>query len=109
MVEYLITGARGQLGSDLVAQLEQRGKTAEVMAVDIDTLDICDHLAVRRALTAGRPRVVFNCAAYHQVDHCETHAAEAFACNAVAVHNMATACEEIDATLVLVGAEHVYT
>jgi dTDP-4-dehydrorhamnose reductase len=106
MTTRLVIGAKGQLGTDLVRLLTERGEPP--VAVDIDELDLCDHTAVRARLLTLRPAVVLNLAAYHQVDLCETHQKEAFATNAVAVHNLAVACSDVGATLAHFSTDFVF-
>ncbi len=82
----LITGAGGQLGSDLAEQLDGR---AEVSAYTRAELDIGDADAVASAIADAKPDTIFNCAAYHNVDLCETEEEMSFRINAVAVKRMA--------------------
>jgi dTDP-4-dehydrorhamnose reductase len=101
----LITGGNGQLGTDLTALLEGR---AEVRALGRDELDIADDDAVRTVLDELRPDTVFNCAAYHNVDLCETEEEMSFRINAVAVKRMAQACTERAAKLVHFSTNYVF-
>lgn len=108
MTNILIIGAAGQLGTDLCAELERRGQSDDVTAVDIDKVDICDHDGTRLFVHELSPTVVINLAAYHHVDKCESTASAAFATNAVAVHNLAQVCKEIDAVLVHFSTDFVF-
>ena len=101
----LITGAAGQLGSDLRAAL---GETRPVTALAHRDLDITDEGAVAAAMDAVGPAVVVNCAAFHNVDLCEREAASAFAVNATAVAGLARRCAEHDATLVHLSTNYVF-
>jgi dTDP-4-dehydrorhamnose reductase len=101
----LITGGNGQLGSDLADQLSDR---AEVRALSHAELDIADDAAVARAIEALRPNVIFNCAAYHNVDLCETEEEMSFRINAVAVKRMAERATEANAKLVHMSTNYVF-
>jgi dTDP-4-dehydrorhamnose reductase len=101
----LITGATGQLGSDLSEQLAER---ADVRALSRDQLDITDDAAVARAIEELRPDAVFNCAAFHNVDVCEREEASSFLVNATAVKRLAERCAEMDAALVHMSTNYVF-
>ncbi|HEX4719324.1 MAG TPA: dTDP-4-dehydrorhamnose reductase [Thermoleophilaceae bacterium] len=101
----LITGGNGQLGTDLAEQLSDR---AEVRALGHAELDIADDAAVRSVLDGLRPDTVFNCAAYHNVDLCETEEEMSFRINAVAVKRMAQQCTERGAKLVHFSTNYVF-
>ncbi len=101
----LITGASGQLGSDLREQLAER---AELMPLTHAELDIGDHEAVARTIADFGPDTVFNCAAYHNVDLCETTEDTAFALNGTAVKRMAEACRAAGAKLVHLSTNYVF-
>lgn len=102
----VVLGAAGQLGRRLVTILVGRG--SPVTAFAHADLDIRDTAAVRRILQDLRPKWVINTAAYHQVDACEDHAEEAFAVNALAVRELARACQDIGATLVHFSTDFVF-
>ncbi|MHB8469148.1 MAG: dTDP-4-dehydrorhamnose reductase [Gaiellaceae bacterium] len=80
----LITGGSGQLGSDLAALLG-----GDARAYTRAELDIADPAAVERAFREVEPDVVFNCAAFHNLDECEAHPARAFEVNVEAVRDLA--------------------
>lgn len=101
----VITGGNGQLGSDLQEQLAGR---AEVHAFAHAELDIGDFDAVAERIAELRPDTVFNCAAYHNVDLCETTEDQAFRINGTAVKRMAQACSEHGARLVHLSTNYVF-
>ena len=80
MTRWLVTGAGGQLGSDLVSVLTDSGD--EVVGFTRADLDIADERAVRRAVDEVWPDVVVNAAAYTRVDDAETHEDDAYRVNA---------------------------
>lgn len=101
----LITGGGGQLASDLEAQLHDG---AEVLAPSRAELDITDDDAVESVFAALRPTLVFNCAAFHNVEVCEREEDQAFAVNARAVKRLAVRCGETDAQLVHLSTNYVF-
>ena len=101
-VRYLVTGAAGMLGHDLRRALVGR----EVTALSRAELDITDADAVLAAV-AGHD-VVFNAAAYTDVDGAETHEQDAFAINATGVENLAKAAAVHSAKLVTVSTDYVF-
>lgn len=103
MKRVLITGGNGQLGSDLAEQLSDR---VQVTALAHAELDIADDAAVAQAVEGAD--AVFNCAAHHNVDLCETDEEMSFRVNAVAVKRMAQACTVAGAKLVHFSTNYVF-
>jgi dTDP-4-dehydrorhamnose reductase len=103
---WLVTGAGGMLGRDLVGVLEGRG--AEVAALRRTDLDITDRAAVRAALWRWQPDVVVNCAAWTAVDDAETHEADALLVNGQAVTDLAAACADQGTVLVQPSTDYVF-
>lgn len=101
----LITGGGGQLASDLEQLLAERG---QVWSRSREELDITDDDAVAAAIGGIAPTVVYNCAAYHNVDVCEDTEDRAFAVNARAVKRLAQRCAEHGARLVHVSTNYVF-
>jgi dTDP-4-dehydrorhamnose reductase len=103
MTTWLVTGAAGMLGRDLVAVLAARGP---VTAAGRSELDITDPTAVADAV-AGH-KVVVNAAAWTDVDGAEAHEAAATAVNASAVAGLARACAAARARLVHISTDYVF-
>jgi dTDP-4-dehydrorhamnose reductase len=101
-----VFGAAGQLGAELVRELKHRGY--ETMSWDRGQVDITDHAAVENALANFDAQVVFNAAAYNQVDVAEKEPQAAYLVNALAVRNLALACRQIDAQLVHYSTDYVF-
>ena len=106
MNRWLVTGAGGMLGRDLVSVLERRG--AEVAGLRRTDLDITDQAAVRAALRRWQPDVVVNCAAWTAVDGAETREADALLVNGQAVTGLAAACADHPAVLVQPSTDYVF-
>jgi dTDP-4-dehydrorhamnose reductase len=102
MTRFLIAGARGMLGTDLVAALAGR----DVTALGRAELDITDADAVHAAVEGFD--VVINAAGYTRVDDAETHEAEAALANAVGASHVARAAAETGAILVHLSTDYVF-
>lgn len=106
MSRWLVTGAGGMLGHDVVALLRDREEY--VVALARADLDITSPADVSAAIAAHQPDVVVNCAAWTAVDDAETHEAEALALNGHAVAGLAAACREAGAALVQPSTDYVF-
>ncbi len=117
-MKILITGAKGQLGTELLRQLEN-GKSAlgslpsalnqaTVVGVDLEDVDLAELHPVQTLLKNEAPDVVINCAAFTNVDGCESDPDAAFAGNALAARNVAVACEKQGAKLIHVSTDYVF-
>jgi dTDP-4-dehydrorhamnose reductase len=108
---WLVTGAGGMLGRDVLAALQRAGVPDDaVTALDRSALDITDPAAVTAAVAAGAGSgdVVVNCAAWTAVDDAESQEAAAFAVNAVGPQLLARACAATGARLVQPSTDYVF-
>jgi dTDP-4-dehydrorhamnose reductase len=105
-MRVLITGAGGMVGRAVVEHCT--AQEDEVFAHDHHSLDIADGLAVAAAFERERPRVVINCAAWTDVDGCETNSERAFAVNASGPENLAANCRRVGAQLVTISTDYVF-
>ena len=101
-MRFVITGARGMLGTDVVEALPGR----ETLALGRNDLNITDLESVRAVIRAGD--VIINCAAYTQVDDAEANEDAAYAINAVGVKNLAIAAKQVGAKLITVSTDYVF-
>ncbi|HWA66776.1 MAG TPA: dTDP-4-dehydrorhamnose reductase [Mycobacteriales bacterium] len=108
MTTWLVTGAGGALGRDLMAVLTAAGSDSAT-GLDRHALDITDRSAVEEALTAHRPDVVINAAAYTRVDDAETDERTAAAVNGAGPGHLARWCAANRARLVHVSTDYVFT
>lgn len=106
MARAAVFGCSGQLGVELVRGLRERGY--EVTGWDRSAVDISDQEKVERVLAKLDPRVVFNAAAYNQVDVAEKEPQHAYVANALGVRNLALACRQTDAQLVHFSTDYVF-
>lgn len=107
-MKILITGNRGQLGTELLDVLSQRGPDIEVVATDVDTLDLTDASAVREFVTRGDFSHIVNCAAYTAVDRAEEDKKLCTAVNVDAVSNLSGVASDISAKLLHVSTDYVF-
>jgi len=105
-MRYLITGKNGQLARAFINKLE--GQAIDCSAPDEALLDITDYNAVIKAVTACRPDVIINCAAYNLVDKAEQDKDTVFAVNASGPKNLAQAAASQKALLVHFGSDYVF-
>lgn len=99
----LVIGSNGMLGRDLMAQLGERA-----LGVDIGEIDITSMESVMKVFNSEKPDVVINCAAFTEVDGCESNAERAMEVNGEAVGYLAMACREINALLVQISTDYVF-
>jgi dTDP-4-dehydrorhamnose reductase len=105
VTSWLVTGARGMLGQDVLAALAASGETEVTALAGRAALDLTDPEAVRAAV-AGHD-VVVNCAAWTDVDGAEAAEAEATAVNGVGVRHLAAACAASGARLLHLSTDYV--
>lgn len=99
----LVVGANGMLGRDLSALLGDRGH-----GVDIADIDITSPESVMKVIGDLKPAVVVNCAAFTDVDGCESNVETAMAVNGEGVGYLAMACKDNGALLVQVSTDYIF-
>ncbi len=107
MTKVLVTGANGMLGQDLCPILEDEGY--EVIETDVQTLDITNFEMVNHVLKEENPDIVIHCAAYTNVDKAEEDLKTARLINFKGTENIAKACSKIDAALVYISTDYVFS
>jgi dTDP-4-dehydrorhamnose reductase len=105
-MRVLITGARGQLGTDLVRVCEAAGD--DVVACSRAELDLTDRDSVLSAITSTRPDIVLNAGAWTAVDACESDPDRAFATNAMGVRWVSEAARLVGAHALHVSTDYVF-
>lgn len=106
MKKILLLGQDGMLGGDLSSRLKNKGY--EVYDTTIETLDICDEQEVINKAELVMPDYIINCAAYTNVDGCETNFKLANSVNGEALANIAKAANKVDATLIQISTDYVF-
>ena len=107
MNKILITGANGQLGSEL-KKLSQGYSNWQFAFTDVDVLDITDLSSLQSFCSSNQFDFIVNCAAYTAVDKAETDIALATKINRDAVKNLTVAAAGIDAVLIHVSTDYVF-
>jgi len=105
-MQFVITGAAGMLGQDLAAAA--RGAGHDVLAFSRAELDIGDRGALEAVLGAAGADIVFNCAAWTDVDGAESSPDEALAVNGAGAGNVARAAAASGAWTVHVSTDYVF-
>lgn len=103
----LVTGANGQLGTELRYLLDERNE--DYVAVDVAEMDITDADKVEEVFSQVKPTLVYHCAAYTAVDAAEDEGKELnYAINVTGTENVAKAAAKYGATLVYISTDYVF-
>lgn len=105
-MKILVTGANGQLGRALQKVLIN--EEIELLLTDTKEMDITDANSVKKVFNKFEPEIVINCAAFTNVDKCETEEELAFKINAEGPRNLVKMCLEYDACLVHISTDYVF-
>ncbi len=103
---WIVIGAKGMLGRDLMLHLKQA--RIEAVGLDLEEVNIRDPNHVMDALRTFRDNLVINVAAFTDVDGCESQQETAFAVNARGPENVARACKQTGAFLVHISTDYVF-
>ncbi len=104
-MRILVTGAKGQVGRELMRQL---ALDHSVTGIDIEELDITDGQRVLEFITDLKPEIVIHLAALTNVDYCAKHPDKALWINGYGTRNVALGCQAVDATLVHISTNEVF-
>jgi len=118
-MKIVVTGGKGQLANEFktilstgkaeIGKCPVDYKNCETIYVDVDELDITDIEKVNEFMIKEKPDVIINCAAFTNVDGCESNKDAAFKVNALGSRNLAIAAEKIGAKLVHVSTDYVFS
>jgi len=103
-VKVAVTGANGQLGTDLCRALH----SFDVIPLTHADIEITDMASVRAAMLKRNPSIIVNTAAYVRVDDCEDEKEKAFQVNALGARNVAVVAQELGARLVHLSTDYVF-
>lgn len=106
-MRYLITGASGQLGYDIVNELKKRNEL-DYLAPSSAEMNITDANKVREVINNYRPDVIFHCAAYTAVDKAEENKEACYDVNVNGTKNIADAASECGAKVVYISTDYVF-
>ena len=105
-MRVLVTGAKGQLGTDLMNELARQG--LEGIGVDVEEMDITDADACRRVISQAKIDAVIHCAAYTAVDAAEDQVDLCRRINGEGTRNVAVACREAGVKLMYISTDYVF-
>ncbi len=105
-MKVLVTGAKGQLGRDLMNELERQG--LEGIGVDVEEMDITDPEKCRSVIGQARADAVIHCAAYTAVDAAEDQAELCRRINGEGTRNVAEACRDAGVKLMYISTDYVF-
>jgi dTDP-4-dehydrorhamnose reductase len=107
MSNILVTGASGQLGSEL-KDLSSLYPNNTFVFTDVAELDICNHTAVKEFIVKNEINIIINCAAYTAVDKAEEQEDLANAINHLAIANFAQIAKDINIKLIHISTDYVF-
>lgn len=107
-MKVLVTGVKGQLGYDVVAELTKRGH--EAVGVDIEEMDITDAESVNKVISEAAPDTVIHCAAWTAVDAAEDeeNIPKVKAVNVDGTRNIAEVCKKLDCKMIYISTDYVF-
>ena len=105
-MKVLVTGAKGQLGYDVVKELQKR--QIECCGVDIEDFDITDYQATAKYIMEYKPEAIIHCSAYTAVDKAEDEQELCHKVNVIGTENIAKCCRELDAKMIYISTDYVF-
>ena len=105
-MRVLVTGVKGQLGHDVVNEMEKRGLTP--IGVDLAEMDITDKEACDRVITEANVEAVIHCAAYTAVDAAEDNIEVCRKVNAGGTRNIAEVCKKLGIKMMYISTDYVF-
>ena len=105
-MRIVVTGASGQLGSELVVSAKRRGH--DVIGTTRADLDVCDRAATTSRISELRPELIIHAAAWTAVDACESDPERAMRDNGEATRNVVDAADEVGARVMYVSTDYVF-
>ena len=105
-MKILVTGVKGQLGHDVVNELNKRG--IDSVGVDIQEMDITDASSVEQVITNAHVDAVIHCAAYTAVDAAEDNQEICRKVNVNGTQNIATTCKNLGIKMMYISTDYVF-
>lgn len=106
-MKYLITGSSGQLGYDIIKELEKRGKL-DYMAPNSSVMDITNANLTEEVILSYKPDIIFHCAAYTAVDKAEEDKETCYSVNVIGTKNIVESAKKINAKVVYISTDYVF-
>jgi dTDP-4-dehydrorhamnose reductase len=107
-MKILITGYKGQMGSDLVKEIEKKHPEDTIIGLDIGECDLTDGPAVLKFVMKAKPDAIMHLAAYTAVDKAESDALKCTDVNATGTANIALAASLVNAKLLYISSDYVF-
>lgn len=109
-MRVLVTGAKGQLGSDILSEFGNRN--IDAIGIDIDDLDITEHKAAKEVIekinSESKLDAIIHCAAYTAVDNAEDNEELVTKINAEGTKNIAAAARALDLPMMYISTDYVF-
>lgn len=105
-MKVLVTGAKGQLGTDLMNELKKQG--LEGLGVDVEEMDITDAAACEQVISAAGADAVIHLAAYTAVDAAEDNVELCRRINGEGTRNVALACKHAGVPMMYISTDYVF-
>lgn len=105
-MRILVTGARGQLGTDLMEELSRRGH--EAIGADLPEMDITVEASVKAFFDASNPEAVIHCAAYTATDRAEQEIEICRKVNALGTRILAQECAAREIKMLYISTDYVF-
>jgi dTDP-4-dehydrorhamnose reductase len=102
----LVTGANGQLGFDVIKELNKRNISC--LGVGREDLDITDSIATYEYILKLNPKCVIHCAAYTEVDKAKNEEEICYNVNALGTEYIAKACKEVNSKMIYISTDYVF-
>lgn len=106
-MNILVTGANGQLGSE-IKEGAANYLDFKFVLKDLPDLDICNYQQVQECISSYKIDAIINCAAYTAVDKAEEDAIMAKKVNAIGVLNLVNALQEVNGKLIHISTDYVF-
>ncbi len=106
-MKIIVTGSKGQLGTDVIAELEKNG--IESVGADLPELDITDYEAVESFISESKADAVIHCAAFTNVDIAETDKEICRRVNEDGTLNIARSCAKHGIKMLYISTDYVFS
>ena len=104
--KILVTGANGQLGSDIIKVLLKQGY--DTLGVDIDEMNLCHANRIKEVLTYENPDVIIHCGAFTDVERAEGLLEACMLINASATRDIADYAKQADIPMIYISTEYIF-
>ncbi|CAG4920974.1 unnamed protein product [Acidithrix sp. C25] len=107
-MRLLVTGAKGQVGSEFVETVAQKESSWEVLATDKDELDFTNRVEVFGAIDSFLPDIIVHCGALTAVDLCEDEVELAYSINAMGTRFLKQGARRVGASVFYLSTDYVF-